>query len=290
MIQKGVIGFTLIELMVVSLLGLLIVGIALSSAILNKRVMGLDLARTKLSQSLRGALDIIGTDIRITGENLSNLFPAVELIDGANNTSDILILRRALIPEILPVCSDVNIESSIIYVSEPGFVAGCNFTNNNSAFMSWREYRQSQESGTVKAFIYDHAARVGEFFDYVDDDLNGSQHWLNISGGFSRDYPQNSSALYLIEEHAYRLIGDGLEQVVNGAVAMPNKVAFQVVNFQVYFKTKRGDLFYAFTSNHSWGDLSEIFVEILGAENFAGRQVSKSVSGVFFPRNILSLN
>lgn len=116
-------GFTLVELLVTTLISTIILGASLSLIVDQRKQFLTDQNRTQTSQNLRAGMDLIGTDIKLTGERLEEDFeqPGVMLIDAshANNTSDSdeLILQRKLIPEKLGVCADVAAGATSIAVS-----------------------------------------------------------------------------------------------------------------------------------------------------------------------------
>lgn len=61
-------GFTLLELLLATVIGVAMIGVALSLVISNRRVYELDQVRTQLNQNLRSAMDVVGIDIRQTGD------------------------------------------------------------------------------------------------------------------------------------------------------------------------------------------------------------------------------
>ena len=60
-------GFTLIELLVSSSLGLLLIALVMASVLANRQLFKQDMVRTRTNENIRGALDIVGTDIRLGG-------------------------------------------------------------------------------------------------------------------------------------------------------------------------------------------------------------------------------
>src|SRR5690606_6020349 len=67
-------GFTLVELLVTSFLGLIMLALTLSATTSNRRLYKYDLVRTRINQNMRSALDIMGIDVRQAGENLFSTF------------------------------------------------------------------------------------------------------------------------------------------------------------------------------------------------------------------------
>ena len=70
-------GFSIAEFIVTSTLGLIILGICLSTFSTSRALVRYDMDRTSLNQNLRGALDILGMNVRLAGENLPGFFPAI---------------------------------------------------------------------------------------------------------------------------------------------------------------------------------------------------------------------
>src|SRR5690606_4801723 len=78
----------------------------------SRKLFSVDTSRTEVNQSLRGILEIIGSDVRVAGERLNSFgssghishpLAAVEVRNGNE-----LILRRNMLNEILPLCADVS--------------------------------------------------------------------------------------------------------------------------------------------------------------------------------------
>lgn len=283
-------GFTISEFLVVSFLGLLLMGSVTTSALGYKKVLGKDIVRSRLNQNLRGALDILAADVRVGGENLVSSFPAVELVNGAGGASDELIVRRNLLDEVLPVCVSINSGASVssIYFAVSGNVAGCAYSGHASNYDAWRNYRIAN-GGSVRAYIFNTSTKQGEFFDYTGESDTGSQYYLSRpSGSFANSYPVGASAVYILEEWRYR-VDAGLFQIVeNRDTANPLNVAYDIADLQLSAVLSDGTTVESFGSSDDWTEIARISVSLTGTDRYNGETISRTASSSFFPRNILS--
>ena len=139
-------GFTLIELLVALIVAAIVLSLALRLIVDQRQLFVQDQVRTQINQNLRAAIDLVGTDIKQTGERLveNTLFPVVKIID--NGSGDKLVLQRNLVDQSLPVCQNIGsttppttistlsqktIDVSIDTGGSP--IASCPFSNGNAA-------------------------------------------------------------------------------------------------------------------------------------------------------------
>ncbi len=95
-------GVTLIELLISVAVGLIIITSAFGLTMSNRQLLAVDQERTEVNQNLRSALDIIGADVRVTGERLGSTgVPAMAVRNGNE-----LVLRRSVHDDVMPACSD----------------------------------------------------------------------------------------------------------------------------------------------------------------------------------------
>jgi type IV pilus assembly protein PilW len=287
-------GFTVAELLVSSLIGLMIAGMTLSVSLSNRGLFQFDLARTKLNQNLRSSLDVIGLNIRQAGENLPLTFPAVEIVNGADGAADELVLRRNLLDEILKVCQPVNAGSSDdIFFAIPGTTAGCVYSDQLQNQTAWQTYRLDN-GGSVRAYVYDPSTGDGEFFDYDSETDTGTSRLVSRgSGSWENDYSVGTSAVYLIEEWRFRVDAVNysdpmLQLIINGDENNPQNVIYGITNFQVTATMEDDSELEEFGSGSQWVDLKELSISITGEETSKGEVISRTVRGQFFPRNVLS--
>lgn len=284
-------GFTVSELLVAMTLGLLVTGLALNSSISNKNAWGKDVVRTRLNQNIRGSLDIIGVDARVAGENLNSSFPAVEVIDGGAGSPDTLVIRRNLLEEVLPLCTTITAGTSTtdIFFATGGSTAGCVYSGQTHNYTTWRSYRLAQPASQVRAYLHNSTTRQGEFFDYVSESSSSPDYSLSRSPGtWANTYTAGASAIYILEEWQYQIQNGLLQVVQNRETGNPLNVAFDIADFQVTILLNDDSVLNSFAATENWTDIAALQVAITGIGSFRGAPVTRTVSGSFFPRNILS--
>lgn len=294
-------GYTLLELLAASSMGLLLLGLTFTSAITGKQALRQEFEQTKMSQDLRSAIDLLGVDIRLTGEQLPSSFPAVELIDGNSGGPDQLILRRNLLSEVLTVCSELaagTSTSQVIFASGDGTVdvgvqsPACIFDDpgQRTNFDAWREFR-ARNGGPTDAFIFNIISKEGEFFKYLEESTGIDTMFLTRgAGSWQSTYPYISSSIYAIEEHRFRLVDGVLEIIRNRDWAAPQKIVSSLKDFQVTVTYQDGTTANELPANGGrlWTDIRGIQVELAASETVAKRTMRKRLSNTFYPRNILS--
>lgn len=282
------------ELIVSAGIGLGLLAATAGVVLSNRGLFNLDMVRTRLNQNLRSSLDIIGMNVREAGENLPGAFPAVELIDGGAQP-DQLILRRNLVDEVLKLCVDISVGSAApFYFAIPGTVPGCTYDDQGQNYNSWSAYR-IDKGGAVKAYIYDRSTQNGEFFTYVSETDTATARLVNRgSGAWQADYTVvGNSAAYLIEEWRFQVSSGVLEdrmlQVVeNDDDVNVKNIAYGVTNLQVEIELDDGTIVTSFDPGDDWTLIKNIRVTISGEESGHGNVITKSLTGVYFPRNVLS--
>ena len=288
--RSGEHGFTLPELMVSIVLGLMVTGLTLSSSMMNRFTISKDIARTRLNQNIRGAVDLIRLDVRVAGENLNNSFPAIEIIDSTATTSDRLILRRNLLSEVLPLCTSIAAASTTTRVifARTTSTPGCSYSGQSHNYSAWESYRTSN-GGSVKAFLYDTVQRRGEFFTYTAAVNSGSQYELTAAPtSWQYSYTAGTSAVYLLEEWEYRKEAELIKLIENRDTTNPYNVAFGASDFQITAILNDDTTVTTFDQTKDWTSLAAIDISISGTEHFAGKTMQRTLSGRYFPRNILS--
>lgn len=285
-------GFTIIEVMVAAFLLLIILTMVGSHIVFQKETFTQGSIRSRLNQNLRGTLDIIGTDIRIGGENLPLAFPTFLLADGGAG-SDTFTVRRSVIEDALPLCTAIAAGSNLATITvadNASTTQGCDYTGNKGNFTKWSTYR-TEQGGVVKAYIYNLATREGEFIYYTGESDLGSSLMLTSSttnGSYTYNYPAGNSAIYVIEEWSYQVQGDELQIVQNGETAEPLTVMFGVDLFKVSAEMQDGTTDETLIASDNWTQIRTFQVEITGSETKGGDVIQRFASSRFFPRNILS--
>ena len=277
--------------MVASFVGLVVLGLATEGVLSLRRVYSHDIVGTRLTQDIRGALDLIGVNARQAGENLTMAFPAVEIVNGASGAPDEVILRRNILDEVLNVCTAITAGSAdaAVFFATAGTEPGCARSDNLANFNAWQAYRQAAEGGLVKVFAYNPGLRVGEFFDYSGETDSGSE--LSITrqaGSWGNDYAIGSGAIYMLEEWRFRLQGDVLQLIINADVDGALNVSFGLRDMQVRAELEDGSVLESFDQNDEWTRIAAIEVSLTAEASFAGEPMRKSLSARFFPRNVLS--
>lgn len=282
-------GFSIIEMMVAMVLTLVVTATMTGNINFQKRTFTEGAIRSRVNQNLRGALDILGTDIRIGGENLPMGFPAILISDGA---SDELYVRRALLDEALPVCQDITggaLNPTIIVADDTSLTPGCTVSGIETAFGRWDDYRIAQ-GGTIRAYAYNIATREGEYF-IVDNQINNGSDLTLSNGGttaFTNTYPAGTSVIYILEEWRYRLQDDELQVIQDGDTGQPLSVMFGVQSFSITAALQDDTTVTSLDADDSWTEIKFIEVAITGEESKPGGVIERSVVSRFFPRNILS--
>lgn len=282
-------GFTIAELLVASFVSLLMLGMVMTTFLTNRRLVRYDIDRTIVQQNLRGAMDIIGMNIRLAGENLPSTFPAIEVIDGGAGPDE-LILRRNVRDEVVKLCSPVTSGSNDeLYFAVPGLVPGCIYSDQMQNYDTWNSYL-TDEGGLTKAYIYDPATQTGEFFQFDAVTLGATDMYLTLAGGetWSRDYAVGQTAAYLVEEYHFYLEGGILKMIEDGETDSPRRVTFGLSNFQLTVELQDATVLTEFTSTDDWSEIAAVNVSLAGMGDSAVREGQRSLSASFFPRNVLS--
>jgi prepilin-type N-terminal cleavage/methylation domain-containing protein len=284
-------GFTLPELMVAMFLGLVVGAIMLSSTLANKQAYSYDLKRVMLDQNLRSGMDILGSTIRVGGENLPTSFPAFEIVNGVGSSPDELIVRRNLLDEVLPVCSAIPAGSAAlqVYFALGGSpLSACTYSGQTHNFNSWSSYRSSH-GGSVRAFIYDVSGKQGEYFNYSNEGSSGTSYYILRSGGsWTYPYPTASSSVYILEEWKIRLNSGVVAVEVNGEPATPNNIIAGVNNFQVNAVMADGTTKTTFLRTDDWSDVTAFEITLSASTSYQKKTINRALTSRFFPRNILS--
>jgi len=286
-------GMTIVELLVALTISAVISGLCITSTIANKDLYLYDSVRTRINQNLRSGFDVLTAEIRQAGERLPSGFPAIELVDGTN---DSLIFRRSLIQEVLTVCQDIAINSTTnAYISSTSGTASpaCIYGNQTANYTAFNTYRTSN-GNNVEAYIYDFNTKTGEFFEFnAMGDSGSTQYLTRTSGSWANAYNAETTAIYILREWNFQMSSvagesDILRIIENGDTTAPLKVSFGVNSFNAVIELKDGTTKTAFTKNDSWGQISSIEVSIGGQDTFKGRSIQTVLKSNFFPRNVLS--
>lgn len=306
-------GLTLVELLVAITVSSMIFALVLPLILSHHRLVTVDQARTSVFQTLRSAMDLVGTDVRIAGERLEQrggpgIMP-IAIDTGEAGASDELVLRRNLLDYVLPVCDEIKAGSSEnnikIRNNSLHNYPECQREHPSAGWppelLAWKEYREGHggAAGQVRAYIYSPLTKLGEFFIYDDEDASKFQiHRLaGADSSWAYDYevnknanpPHDLSRLYILEERRYRLNADGvLEVIVNGDFANPQSIAGGITRFTVRAIRSDGSVMADLSTSAHWRELMAIEIT-LDAQAAARREtVDRTLTSRFFPRNVLS--
>ncbi len=284
-------GFGLLELLVSSFLGLIVLTLSLGVLESLRSSFKYDIMRTRVNQNLRSALDIMGLNIRQAGEAFPDFFPAIILTSGS---TDELIIRRNLYEnEILNVCQSLaanTFNASIDFANTSSDPACAYDVNLRPYKTAWDNHRVS-EGGATKAYVYNRSSRSGEFFTYTGSSDNGTRMRINRAGGnWVNSYPGdgNSAAMYIVEEYKFRVLGGVLQIIKNEDSANVLNVVDGITNFQVKIVMNDDTVMTSFGANDVWPEIEYIEISLTGRDTMGERTVDNTVTAKYFPRNVLS--
>jgi type IV pilus assembly protein PilW len=285
-----------VEALVAAAVATMLIGTAMTVALSSRDLMTTDEQRTRLNQSLRSSMDLLGIDVRQTGERLPTDFPAIEIVDGADGAPDGLILRRNLLDEVLPLCEglaqgaiDEEVRVALGGDDPPPGCApvpdgdGDGWPDNIGA---WRAHRDAQ-GGQVPVYLFNPLEAAGEWFLFDDD--GSTSHFLHRGDGepWQEAYAVDQQVrVYMLEERVYGLT-DGLLQFSSSASAATLNVTGNVVDFQVRAVLEDGSVQDGFDSGDSWTELSALEVTLVARVD-DGSGMTRELTTRFFPRNVLS--
>lgn len=284
-------GFTLLEVLVAMGLSSIIFAMLGQTLVSHSDHYLEDIARTKIQQNLRGALDIISTNIRQAGESLDQSFPAVVLQGGSMGNPDTLTLRRNLLSGNLLLCQPVLAGTDRLYVTDVSSGESecipANVVGGISRFVNFRTSRAEP----VPLYIYNRVSEVGEFVEYTGEGVVSGDSYLEIND-LDNDYPQGSTSIYILEEFRFNLfsMNNTLELNLDGETASPQDVAYEIADFQVEFDMNDGSTVHSFGASDilNWKDIQTVRVAITGEDNWKNRTFTRTVTGEYFPRNVIS--
>ena len=297
-------GFTLVEVLVALVIGMIVVGSALALTLSSRQIYELDEARTSVNQNLRNALTVIGADVREAGERLptsaGNVFPAVEIVAGSEGTE--LVVRRNRLGVQPTLCTAVSGSSATLVIGKANSppYPECNTGNSTvrtslkAQLSSWRTYREAQPNNKARAYLYNPTSKLGEFFTYESENLNGfslsraSGNWSNTYDTPSGTPAEGQPRLYLLEERRYRKRGEYLEVVIDGDVDNPQKLVYGVEAFNIKARLRTGPTVTALGIDDDWTQVAAFEISVTGAAKVSGRNLKRTLTGEFFPRNALN--
>jgi len=298
-------GVTLVELLLALVVGMVVLGLAFSITLSNRRLYQVDQSRTALNQNLRTAMDMIGADVRQAGERMPQDFTPIEVIDGGQ--LDTLVLRRSLLDTVLPVCEPIKGGSNEDNINVAKKVnapnAACTFDDSNGngsddRIDRWREFRCSQDGvagcqgnsqEVLRAYVYNPLTRQGEWIIYDREDNSGVKiHKANNESWLYTYRVEDKPRIYVLEERRYRLKDGFLQLVINGDVNNPRNVIDRATAFSVRALMRDNTWRTAIDPQSTWTDIASLEIQLTGRNPFSGRDLERTLTSRFMPRNILS--
>ena len=316
-LHSNVRGYSFLELVVGATLASLTLSLAFSVVFSNRNLYVRDNARINTNQNIRTAIDLIGADVRQTGEFITDRnFPVIVLTDDPVN-GDTLTIRRGLEETLLPVCLDVvdGVTDIAIALPNPAIAACSRVAREADAsgvwpdnIFTWQTIRQDANGNSINAFIFDedNSPSDGEFFVYTDerrtpaeapvtpDSLstyaltsnNGT--WLN---SYSPD-GANLPTLALLEQRRFWLDENGnlvLDFVDVDGNVNNQFVVSDVTEFQVQLTMQDGTVRTTFNPGDDWSQIASVDITLSGSSAFnATDSIDQTITSSFLPRNVLS--
>ncbi len=292
-------GFSLVELMVAITVALFVTAGVLTLALTSKSLFDSDSARTRINQNLSATRDLVVADVRKAGERLGSDFPAIEIVDGALGAPDQLVVRRNLVDVVLPVCATVSGSTTSIKIADdtpppPDPPAGCTPLSDDDTdgwpdnLQAWRDYRTAN-GATVKAYIYNPTTKLGEFFEYVQE--NEIIYDITAGAGtfLTNTYPDDSqSRIYILEERRYDLGNGVLRMIVNEDAVNPINITNDMEDFQAVAVFQDGSQQNSLGAADVWSDLASIELTLHARSPVRNRFIEEVWAVEALPRNILS--
>lgn len=280
-------GFSLVELVVATLIISVIIGAIGSFFSVSNRNFKKILVESKLNSNLSSIFNYFALDFRLAGENLPKNFPAIIL----SENPDILTLRRSLSPYSLPLCETIHqgsIVDRVTIANDASELAGCAVSGNIAAFYSWKEYVESKLSYPVKIFLYNIITRTGFYIPVVEFKNEDNRLYLRLPSptSFTQDILDVAHVLYLLEELKFYQIDDTVR------LSIENRNTEYILAFNTNsldFKVLRAGAERDYHSSFDdWTQIQSIKTLIQASESSLGRLEFEEYSFDLFPRNILS--
>lgn len=292
-------GTTIAEFLVAVSLSSLIASMVVSMTLAHRNIYQKDTSRTLVNQNIRTALDIVGGEIRQSGELFPSSFPAVLVSDSGTTTPDTLTLRRNLLSQVLVGCDTKSAGSSYSLANlsrASATTPACTYANQTSNYTGWFNYVSGQ-SLLPKAFIFNQTTRNGEFIQLLGTSPantfggnNGTTLYMNFqSHTMLYAYSAEATSLYMMNEWKFQVNNGVLQIIENQDTANPKNIIDGISNMQISVLMQDGTTKSSFINTDTWTNISTIRVTLTGSESIPGHKtISRTVSGDFLPRNILS--
>lgn len=292
-------GASLIEMLVaVTVAGLVAAG-ALSMALSTRRLYSTDERRTDLNQQLRTGMDLLGVELRQSGQGLPQDFPALEIADGGGTNPDTVTLRRNLHGTVLPVCGAITAGTSVdeLRAADSGGSppAGCTPLADTDAdgwpdnIDEWRDHRTAQ-GGAVDIYVFNPVSGAGQFVEFDGDGSTGD--FLGVDSPASWQISclvTEQCRAYILEEHRYVVNAGVLRYSINGNVADTIDLIDHVTGFQAVARFVDGSSQNTLAIADDWSELRTLEITLSGQVVVEQRTIDRTLTSAFLPRNVISL-
>lgn len=219
-------GFSLVEMIVSTVMGMIIVGVAFGGFIIMRQTFLLDKGSADVNQRLKTILATIGPDMQQLGQGLTGTsLPLVKLevnttpVKSSVITTTKVIIAKALSPK-NPLAK--NTSSTTIEVNEDVLT-----------LEEWKNARINN-GGKITATIINSAGQQ-QFFDYTGEDFTTDPNvrTINISSTTWNDDYNASSSIYLMEKRRYEVKDNTLTLTVNDNTADSLKLVEDVEKLDI---------------------------------------------------------
>jgi type II secretory pathway pseudopilin PulG len=290
---------TMVEVLIALLLAGIVAAAALSIAFTCRGLYTSDRGRTDLNQNLRSAIDLLGMELRQTGERLPLDVPAVEIVNGGGSNPDTLIVRRNLLDAVLPVCEQLPSGGTVGHIrvavgggSPPAGgapVPDADYSGWPDNVDELRAYRDAN-GGSVAVYVFNPVSGLGEFIDFDGDGSTNEYLAVSSSGNWQNEYQITQQCrVYMLEQHTYRLSSGMLQYLDGNDTANPVNLVHGLTDFQVRVLLSGGGTQDSYGPSDDWRQLQNIEVTLTGQSSNDKKTVTRSTTTGFFPRNVLSL-
>jgi prepilin-type N-terminal cleavage/methylation domain-containing protein len=297
--NSGERGFTLLELLVTLFISAIILDLIAKALPFQSDRYLEDMARTRVQQNLRGALDVVSMNVRQAGENFDVLFPALLL--STTSGASTLTLRRKLLHEVPTICKAIVAGNTKIYVSSSatGSISpDCLHTNivASNTVGAWSAYRATQ-GGSLWVYLYDRVGKTGEFVNYLNEGTQADPTYGDTidylqTSAVAHAYPTISTSVYVIEEALFKLDATSktLQLFWNGDTTISDDVAYNITQFQASIGMQDGTSVssLAASDTNTWKNIRSVAITVSGQDQWRNKTVQRTVVGSYFPRNVLS--
>lgn len=304
-------GVTLVELLVAMGLFAVVLTIAFNAFSSSNKLVEADTGRVMAGQNVQSALDILATDVRQAGENLS-LDLGVSGLEFDSTGKTVTVRRGITTVQRLPLCA---VSGSTIQVNgpPPGATTPGAATNpcaysaptpgaDPTNIADWRAYFAAQGNQAQTALLYrpgtsTQTLKVAPVIvtAVLPPVTSGSgtafMYRVSVSLGSSvpSDYTAtNGSLLVLVDQRRYKVVGSDLVLAVGGQTdAQAQVVAYGVTDLSfVSALVNPVATASSLTMTGPWARIKSVAVTMTSGSAGQGSNKPRSFTATVFPRNI----